>query len=159
MNNRLRKGLDKHYTVRIKNVTLDGLVDRTFKMVQDRYQYKNDFMCDCLELGVKAYLKRELNIEKDGKSSENEFVNEIHKNNELLNEMGKYLYVQLREIYKKVCGILALSSTNEQLLVGLSEDSPRLTELVNRGVYTDAPEFIEDLMEEVASKIVEVLKK
>ena len=49
-------------------------------------------------------------------------------------------------------------ATNEQLLIGLSEDCPRLTELVNRGDYADAPKFVEEIMQEVADKIVEMLK-
>lgn len=156
MKNQLKRKMDKHYTVRVKDVSLEEQLDATYKMVKDKYFYKNDFICDCLSLGVKAYMRNELKIDKDGNSCE--YLNEIHKNNELLNQLGGYLYVQLKEIYKRVCGILALSSTNEQLLIGLSEDCPRLTELVNRGDYADAPKFVEEIMQEVADKIVEMLK-
>lgn len=156
MKNKLKRKMDKHYTVRVKDVTLEEQLDSTFKMVRDKYHYKNDFICDCLTLGVKEYLKKELKV--NNKENDNDFLSEIHKNNEMLNEMGEYLYVQLKEIYKRICGILALSSTNEQLLIGLSEECPKLTELVNRGDYANTPKYIEDLMQEVADKIVEILK-
>ena len=157
MKNELKRKLDKHYTVRVKDIPLQEQIDSTFRMVKDKYKYKNDFICDCLDLGVKAYMRKELKIDKD--ENVPDYLKEIHKNNDLLNEMGSYLYTQLRELYKRICGILALCSTNEQLLIGLSEDCPRLTELVNRGDYKDTPQYIEDLMQEVADKVVELMKK
>lgn len=136
------------YTVRIYDTTLVNKVDEIFKKCKDIYPTKNPFLVDCILRGVET-IEKDLLGEKQIESIADLF-DEIHLAIEKLEKLTKLCEKNAREIIANLTVNQKLLSCNYNLLLGISEDSPKKKDFVEAGMFDDLPtrlaEFLEGLL-------------
>lgn len=136
------------YTVRIYDTTLVNKVDEIFKKCKDVYPTKNPFLVDCILRGVET-IEKDLLGEKQIESIADLF-DEIHLTIEKLEKLTKLCEKNAKEIIANLTVNQKLLSCNYNLLLGISEDSPKKKDFVEAGMFDDLPtrlaEFLEGLL-------------
>lgn len=148
------KGCDKHYTVRFKNKETADLINETFQKTRCKFNgVKNAFLCECINRGVKS-LRYEFLGHKEVECAE-QIICQIQNNSDKINEFATCVLEMLNQIYANLKGILALSSSNQEMLIGLSEESPKLTSMVEDGFYDTIPKRVVCVIEELLKSLGE----
>lgn len=138
----------EQYTVRIYDTSISKKLDQIFKDCKDVYPTKNPFIVDCILRGAEAIEKDLLGAKKV--ESISELFDEIHLTVEKLDHLTKLCEKNAKEIMANLTVNQKLLSCNYNLLLGISEDSPKKKDFVEAGMFDDLPirltEFLEELM-------------
>lgn len=139
--------MKEQYTLRIYDKRLADKLDKIFEDNKDVYGTKNPFMVDCINRGLEA-IERDLNGTRNIENI-NELYDEIHLTVEKLNNLVKMCERNSKETMANLTVNQKLLSCNYNMLLGLSEESPKKQEYVEAGMYDDLPDRLADLLEEV----------
>lgn len=139
------------FSMRIKDENLLQLLNAVFDRLKDEYGgIRNNFLCDCIKRGCQEIVKEEFDIQD---VQENDSLRRIRENTEKISDVACSLSDVIGQVYAHLQGIIALASSNQEMLVGLSENSPKLSSMIEEGFYDKQPPRITKIIQEVFKSI------
>lgn len=140
--------MQEQFTIRIYNSKLASKINSLYKECDKFYSTKNPFLVACLEKGVDA-LERDL-VGNRKIQNMDELYDEIKETSNKLNELLKISEDNAKEFVANNLVNQKLLSCNYNMLLGISEDTPRRRDFIEEGAYDDLPERFEDVLTEIS---------
>lgn len=135
------------YTVRFKSIKDVEKLEKVFSQCRDLYNSKNPFLVDCINRGVDI-IERDL-LGKSNLKNLDELYDEIKTTIDKLNLLLKLSEKNAKEIMANFTVNQRLLSSNYNMLLGLSSNTPRQAKFVEAGMYDDLPERLNVVLEEI----------
>jgi len=135
------------YTIRIYDSRLANKLEKLFNDSKDIYGTKNPFFVDCITRGAET-IERDLCGQKKIEDI-SQLYDEIHLTVEKLNNLIKLCEKNAKENIANLTVNQKLLSCNYNMLLGLSENTPKDIKYVEAGMYDDLPERLGGLLEDV----------
>lgn len=139
--------MQEQYTVRIYDSRVVDRVNSLYKKCDTIFSTKNQFLVACLTKGLDT-LERDLLGAKKVQSMD-ELYDEIHNTTEKLNELIKLSEDSAKEMVANNMVNQKLLSCNYNMLLGITDNTPRRREFVEGGMYDELPERLEEIFEEI----------
>lgn len=137
----------EQYTLRIYDSKLVNRLEKCFKECKDIYPTKNPFLVDCISRGMEA-IERDLLGNKNLKNFD-ELYTEIKTTVDKLNLLIKLSEKNSKEMMANITVSQRLLSSNYNMLLGLSSNAPKKSDIVEAGMYDDLPPRMTELLEEI----------
>lgn len=139
--------MQEQYTVRIYDSRVVDRVNSLYKKCDNIFTTKNQFLGACLTKGLDT-LERDLLGAKKVQSMD-ELYDEIHNTTDKLNELIKLSEESAKEMVANNMVNQKLLSCNYNMLLGITDNTPRRREFVEGGMYDELPERLEEIFEEI----------
>lgn len=142
----------EQYTIRIYDSNLKSKLEKLFKDCKDIYATKNPFLVDCLVRGIEM-IEKDLSSTKKA-SSIQDLYEDLHLTIEKLNNLIKMSEKNAKENLANLTVNQKLLSCNYNMLLGLTDNAPKKSELVEAGMYDDLPFRLGEMLEQLLNVCV-----
>lgn len=126
--------------IRIKDENALKKLNCLYDKIKSQYgNVRNNFLCDCLNRGSER-IAEEIYFQTSGKQRKKDEVSEK------INESLTTIMDLVISLYAKMEAVIAMVASNQEMLIGLSEEAPKLTSMIKQGFYDKPPSRIEKLV-------------
>jgi hypothetical protein len=143
----MNKDYDNRYTVRIHDFNLNKEFEEVYEQFKPAFKARNPFFVECIKRGLKDFKKEHMPLEN--KHTVDILLDRLQANMDKLNDISNFIFEKLGELEAYGSGLLKLASSNQNIILKLSEGALIDKQMLNLGMYDKTCKRIEDVMQEV----------